>query len=220
MSRRKMRASLPPPWMAWLSASLMLFGCGGESPTAPRQEQEQEQEQRPAVAVVSVTSPHGALLAAGVDVQLAVEARDGDGAAVAGTTFDWSSSDEGVATVSGAGLLETLAAGPVVITATADGVEGEIALTVAAADLQGIAMLVDDPFTEAVQGAVSDAAESSIAAALGACRDGTATGGLTAVQQCLTDVRAVIDAPAAAAEAPLLGVLAILMDRVERLLNL
>jgi hypothetical protein len=217
MCRWIVRGSVPPGRATWIAALLVLLGC---STTPTEIEDPEEEEEEPSVAAVTVTSPLGALLAAGVELQLEAEAADGDGAAMTGLTFDWSSSDEDVATVSGSGLVKTLAAGPVAITATADGVDGDVSLTVAAADLEGITTVVDDPFTEALHGAVSDPAESSIGAALADCRDGAASGGLTAIQQCVTGVRAAIEASADAGEAPLLAVLAILMDRVERLLNL
>jgi DNA/RNA endonuclease G (NUC1)/uncharacterized protein YjdB len=94
-------------------------GCGG--PAAP-----------PATVVVT---PDPASVAVGATVQLSARAEDADGQPV-GTSFTWTSSDQGVATVNVAsGLVTGVSAGSASITATAaNGVGGSAQLTVTAAE--------------------------------------------------------------------------------------
>lgn len=75
------------------------------------------------VAEVVVAVPAGPI-EAGDTVQLSAEARDGSGGTIAGLTPTWSSSDNLVAAVEPDGRVRALMAGPVVITATINGVSG------------------------------------------------------------------------------------------------
>lgn len=61
----------------------------------------------------------------GATVQLTAEAFDEDDDPIPGVNFAWATSDPLVATVSAAGLVTGVEGGPVIITATAGGVEGE-----------------------------------------------------------------------------------------------
>jgi glucose/arabinose dehydrogenase len=83
------------------------------------------------VTQVSVTAP-GAKIDAGETVQLTARARDGNNTVVEGKTFEWSSSDEAIATVSSAGLVRGVNDGQAQISATTEGVSGSITITVAA----------------------------------------------------------------------------------------
>jgi len=84
------------------------------------------------VASVSV-SPSAPTIMAGASVQLTASTLDAAGNALSGRTVDWSSSNPGVATVSGAGLVTGISAGgPVTITATSEGKSGTAVITVAA----------------------------------------------------------------------------------------
>jgi glucose/arabinose dehydrogenase len=89
------------------------------------------QEPRP-VTTVTVTAPDSSI-EVGQTVQLTATAEDADGTAVDGRTFDWSTADAAVASVSPAGLVTGVAAGQVEIRGTTEGVTGSIVLTVAAA---------------------------------------------------------------------------------------
>ena len=75
------------------------------------------------VVVVRV-SPSESDVSTGKTLQLAVEALDGDGAAIVGRVATWSSANPTIATVNGAGLVSGLAAGTATVRATIDGVQG------------------------------------------------------------------------------------------------
>ena len=81
------------------------------------------------VAAVAA-SPSMATLAPGDTVRLAATATDGNGHAVAGATFTWTSSDAAVASVDGAGLVEALADGTATITAASGGAQGTVQISV------------------------------------------------------------------------------------------
>ena len=220
MPRRRVAGSVPrkrSTWSTWVGPIVVLAGCSGETPMQPTQP---EQEAEPSVVAVTVASPVGVLLAADRTFQLEAAPRDADGATVPGVAVDWRTSDTGIATVSGSGLVQTFTAGSVEITASANGVDGDVTFTVADANLDGIAAIVDDPFTDALRGTVAGASQSAVEAALAECRQGSLTGGLTAVQECVAGARAAVTASATPADAPMLAVLAILIDRVELLLSL
>jgi hypothetical protein len=78
---------------------------------------------------VTVSSPTLSL-AVGETVQLAVVARDQFGDVIPGKSATWSVSDARVATISPSGLLQAVAPGTVVATATIDAVPGSLTLTV------------------------------------------------------------------------------------------
>ena len=83
-----------------------------------------------AVSAVAVSPAADTLVAFGDTVRLAAETTDANGHNVAGSEFSWSSSDTLVATVDGSGLVESLAEGEAVVTATVSGVTGDAKLTV------------------------------------------------------------------------------------------
>ena len=83
------------------------------------------------LASVAVTPAAPSISALGATVQLAASALDANGHAITGKTFTWASSDQGIATVSPSGLVTAVANGAASITATAEGVDGTAALTVA-----------------------------------------------------------------------------------------
>lgn len=86
----------------------------------------------PPVASVSL-SPATPSLTPGAVVQLVPTLRDASGATLTGRVVTWSSSNNAVATVSGAGLVTAVAVGgPVTITATSEGQTGTAAVTVVA----------------------------------------------------------------------------------------
>ena len=106
--------------VAWATA------CGDgatEPPTPPRDP--------PRATTVTVTLGTAQLTALGATVQLRAEVRDQNGQVMAGAAVSWSSSDAAVATVDGSGLVAAVANGTATITATAGGVSGSAAVTVA-----------------------------------------------------------------------------------------
>jgi len=74
----------------------------------------------PVVAAVAVT-PTSLSLNAGQSGQLTATAVDASGNAIPGATISWTSSNTGMATVSGTGMVQAIAAGTVIMTATSGG---------------------------------------------------------------------------------------------------
>src|SRR6266699_2596390 len=81
------------------------------------------------VAAVAV-APATASLPVGQTVQLTATPKDSAGAALTGRPVTWASSNAAVATVSGSGLVNGIAAGTATITATSEGKAGSAAVTV------------------------------------------------------------------------------------------
>ncbi len=75
-------------------------------------------------------APSPAGVPAGQTVQLTATARDASGAAIAGKLFTWSSLNGGIATVSSAGLVSGVAVGSTTVTASAEGVSGNVSVNV------------------------------------------------------------------------------------------
>ena len=84
------------------------------------------------VATVAV-SPASASLEVGDTLRLSAEATDANGHAVAGAEFAWSSGDESVATVDGAGLVTAVSEGEAAVTATSGPASGGAAVSVSPA---------------------------------------------------------------------------------------
>jgi glucose/arabinose dehydrogenase len=101
-----------------------IWACGGDD---GRDIQDPE-------PVTSVTiAPSNASLNVGQTVQLTASARDASGTVVEGRSFEWTSADGAVASVSSTGLVTGLAEGQSEISAATEGVVGSTTITVAAA---------------------------------------------------------------------------------------
>lgn len=110
-------------------ATLMLAAsaCGGSDPAGPP-----PPPPPPApVATVTLSSAAESLVLLQT-VQLTATLRDAQGGVVTGRAVAWSSSADGVATVSGSGLVTAAATGTALITATSEGKSAQAAITVAA----------------------------------------------------------------------------------------
>ncbi len=83
------------------------------------------------VATVTVSDPGTEPVAPGGTLQLTATARDLAGTILADRTFNWSSSDNGVATVSNDGLVTGVARGTATITAMVEGKSGSASVRVA-----------------------------------------------------------------------------------------
>ena len=83
------------------------------------------------VAAVTV-SPASTSVVVGATVQLAAVTRDSAGNTLTGRTVTWTSSTNGLATISASGLLAGVATGTVTITATSEGKSGTAAISVTA----------------------------------------------------------------------------------------
>src|SRR2546421_9079 len=86
----------------------------------------------PAPVASVVLSPATVGVAAGSTVQLTATPKDSAGTALSGRTVSWASSNGGVATVSGAGVVAGVTAGAATITATSEGKSGTATVTVTA----------------------------------------------------------------------------------------
>lgn len=105
------------PRLALLALVAMTTGsCGGPS--------------EPELASVRVTPSSASVFALGDTVRLSATAMGAGGDALSGYAFSWSSSDEGVARVSSAGVVTAIGDGVATISATTSGVEGSARITV------------------------------------------------------------------------------------------
>jgi uncharacterized protein YjdB len=82
----------------------------------------------PANAVI--VSPKSATVVVGATRQLSAQVTDADGNPLSGRPISWSSSNDGIATVSGSGLVTGKAEGKATITATSEGKSGKATITV------------------------------------------------------------------------------------------
>src|SRR2546428_5560242 len=89
------------------------------------------------VATVAVT-PAATSATVGQMVQLTATPQDSTGAPLAGRVVTWSTSNAGVATVNGSGLVTGVVAGPATITATSEGKSVASAITVASVPVASV----------------------------------------------------------------------------------
>src|SRR2546426_535255 len=89
------------------------------------------------VATIAVT-PAATSATVGQMVQLTATPQDSTGAPLAGRVVTWSTSNAGVATVNGSGLVTGVVAGPATITATSEGKSGASAITVASVPVASV----------------------------------------------------------------------------------
>lgn len=202
------RAPDPARWTATaaLAGVLALGGCG-DSGTGPE----------PVTAVV-VTSPIEGVMALGRTVQLEAAARDGSGGTVPGQAFTWASSDGSVATVSGSGVVHGVAAGTATISASTDEVTGRLSMRVVAADLQTIAALLDDAYTQRLASFLQPATGDAVTAALADCGSALDTGYILQLDDCLQQLQA--EAATDPTDRALLAVLGVIALRADLFLNL
>jgi glucose/arabinose dehydrogenase len=102
----------------------MIWACGGDGGGGDIQEPI-------AVTSVTVTGP-ATTVQVGQTVQLAATARDAGNTVVEGRTFEWTTADAAVATVSASGLVTGLTPGQAEIRASTEGITGSLVITVAA----------------------------------------------------------------------------------------
>ncbi len=166
------------PWRSLgfvLGLAAVAVGCGNDAdPTQP-----------PATASVTVSSPIGSRIAANRSVQLSAVAEDASGNALSGRSWTWSSSAPSIAGVDDSGTLQALGAGFTTVSATADGVSGQLAMEVVAVNLDAISALLDDPWTGAIVSALTDPAEATVQAALAECDAALGVGDVDALEACL-----------------------------------
>lgn len=208
--RRSQRRTVPGVVMPLVLSGLTLVGCGGDEDPLPSGPSP--------VASVSVSSPIGEVMAVDHSVQLDATARDASGDTLSGLIFEWESSEQAVASVSGTGLVQGLQAGSTTITATADGVRGSLDLQAVAAELERISALLEDPFTGALASHLPGDANGRIESALDDCSAALASGHVLNLAECLEQIRS--ESTTDPTGRVLLAVLDPLVERAEGLLNL
>lgn len=114
VSVRSLLASRAPPFLVLGLGVAAVLACGEEELAGPSG----------VVAVVQVTPALDTLVALGSTLQLQAVAKDAGGRTISGRTFTWRSSNQGVATVSGAGLVTAVSTGTATISAETGGVSG------------------------------------------------------------------------------------------------
>jgi Big-like domain-containing protein len=190
-------------------ALLGLAACGG-GPTDPGST---------SVASIIVSSPIGSIIAVAGSAQLAAQARDQGGRSIS-RTFSWTAGDPAIATVSPAGVLTGVGAGTTTITAAADGVNGRLSVTVADADLPALQVVLEDPFADGLLQAIGGSVEAALRATWSACGAATSAGNLGLVNACIDQARADLDPSSDPEKAPLVSLIELFVDGLQRLLNL
>ncbi len=84
----------------------------------------------PVATSITVLAPGTTLNALGLTLQLTAQVMDKKGKVMTGVPVSWSSSDNGLATVSSSGLVTAVGRGSVTITATAESANGSVNLTI------------------------------------------------------------------------------------------
>lgn len=188
-------------------AMFALPTCGGDDVSGPD----------PIQSVV-VTSPIENVMAVDRSVQLNASARDASGNTISGATVSWSSSDEAVARVDGGGSVEGLSSGTATITAVADGVSGSLEMRVVAAELETIAILLADPYTQQLVSSLGDAPRDRVQASLADCSGAVDTGHILDLRDCLLQIQG--ESATDPTDRMLLAVLAVIAERAELFLTL
>src|SRR5205809_649327 len=122
--------------VATVSASGLVTGVGAGAATITAASE--GQSGTAAITVTSVpvasvaVSPAAASVPAGQAVQLSAVTKDSAGTVLTGRALTWASSNGGIASVNGSGLVTGVAVGAATITATSEGKSGTAAITVTA----------------------------------------------------------------------------------------
>jgi beta propeller repeat protein len=113
------------------AAVLLTAACSGDGPTPPA---------RVASVTVSVAASS---IVVGSSTQATAILRDTDGNILAGRSVSWSSANPSIATVSEAGVVTGAAhGGPVIITATAEGISGGVSVTVTPVPVASVSVTI------------------------------------------------------------------------------
>lgn len=199
-----------------LLGAATLLACS-EQPMDPGQQQ--PPVETPAVTTIEVTSPAGEIIAVTGSVQLTAAAYDQEGRPIT-ATFAWTVADGAVATVSAAGVVTGVGAGATTVAAAANGVRGTLDLTIAETDLAAIQRLLDDPHAERLLASIGGATETALRASWAQCGSARAAGDLASIRDCITQARADMAQSADASKGPLVALLSLFVDWIDRLLNL
>lgn len=130
------------PRVALVSSSGLVTAVGAGSATIAATSEGRSGSATVTVAPVPVASvlvsPSSSALTVGSTVQLTAAPRDASGNTLGDRPVSWSSSDPGVATVSGTGLVTALRPGATTITASSEGKSGSATVTVTAVPVASV----------------------------------------------------------------------------------
>lgn len=191
--------------MVVLGAAMLYVACDGTKPPDP-------------VAKITITSPIDEVMAVGYSVTLDAVATDTRGNTVTSPTYSWESSNRAVAAVDSTGTVTGVASGTAKITASVDGVSGDLTMRVVVADLDGIAKLVADSFTVMLVAGLNTASE--VSAGLDTTRQALTEGNVLAAQRGLEVALNAIDSVTDPDGRALSAVLKLLLDYAKGLLGL
>lgn len=192
--------------MLALAGSMALPACGGDGDPASR------------VSSVSLTSALDTVIPVGFTTAVTAIGQDSDGDPV-DVTFDWASSAEQVASVSGSGAVLGVADGRAVISATAresdlvapGGATGTIPMRVVDADVDALRALLADPLAAHLVAALGPS-QGAVADALDECDAGLSSGNLVRASGCIDAVRAALASATDGDDRALLATLSLLTD--------
>ncbi len=203
-----------------LSGVMFYAACGGDGAVTTTEPPPPPPPPSTTVASVEVTAAIDTLIALGRTAQLNVTVRDADGNALTDRTVTWTSSDQAMATVNTSGLVTSVAAGAVTITATSEGVAGSLPMRMVAADLDGIGDLLEDPYVLRLVANVDQATATRLGDAFSEVSSGIDNGNLSAIGRALTTAQGEVASSTDADDVVLFALLRLVLDYAERLLNL
>jgi hypothetical protein len=111
-------------------------------------------------------------------------------------------------------------AGSAQLAAAADGVSGRLSVTVADADLPALQAVLDDPFADGLLQAIGGSVEAALRATWSACGTATSAGNLGLVSACIDQARADLAPSSDREKGPLVSLVGLFVDGLQRLLNL
>ena len=170
------------------------------------------------VTSITIASPIGDRLAVGRHVTLAPTAYDQNNHVMSGATFSWNAAPVGVAGVDAAGVVTGLGAGNASISASSDGVSGQLALHVLNVDLNAITGLLSDPYAQALIANLTSTERGRVQAALDQCAAGVTAGDFRTIESCIAGARAEVSGAGDPTDRALLASLALYVDDVARLI--
>ncbi len=205
-------------WVMTVCA-VVAFGCG-DAATGPTIDPDPDPNPDPQLGDVSVESSIGVVIAVGVTTQLSATVTNTDGSTVSGANLSWQTSDSEIATVNGSGLVTGVGAGQATITATYNGVGGNVPITVIDADLDAIARLGNDPLLSLLVERLESDLSSQLTNALDELNGAVTVGNCLAVRDALQAALAGTSESTEPDDVVSLAVLGLALERAQDLLGL
>jgi hypothetical protein len=212
-----MNQPAPLKTTSWVTlvCTLVALGCG-DATTGP----DPDPNPNGQLSEVSVESNIDLVIAVGRTTQLNATVTNGDGGVVSGASLTWQTSDADVASVTGSGLVTSVGAGQVTITATHNSVNGSITLTIINADLAAIAQSRDDPLMDLLIAQLSSDMAQQLTDALTDLDEAITVGNCIAVRDALEAALSDTSGSPSPSEVVTLAVLGLVLERAQDLLGL